>query len=360
MRQRFEHIQALRGAAALMVLAAHVKGAELDYGGEGALLPFALYMGVTGVDLFFLISGFVMAHVALEGARGPRASARFLYNRAARIYPVYWLVTLGLLLLYAGKQVLFGEATAFPNPVETFLLLPDDHYPLAPVGWTLVHEMYFYAVFSVFVLQRRIGILPFLGLWAAIVAVANAAGVTDANPWTRIAFSPLTFEFIAGALIALLVRRGETRLALPALLIGALSLAALSIFFAGALYPVWVADFVRRVMVFGPVFAFILYGAAALEAKRGALAPRWLTASGDASYSLYLVHVPAFLVVGKTLSLVVPDGAFDNLLLIAAYVGASLAAAVALHRGFEKPALGLARRLGDRIFDQRAMAAKAA
>ncbi len=353
MKQRFAHIQALRGVAALMVLFAHVKGAELDYGGEGALAPFALYMGVTGVDLFFLISGFVMAHVALDGARGPQAAGRFFFNRAARIYPVYWAVTLMLMLLYAGKEVLFGEATPFPNPVETFFLAPDDGFPLIPVGWTLVHEMYFYLVFSLFVLWRGIGVLTFLAVWTAIVAAANAGGLVDENPWTRVAFSPLTFEFIAGALIAILMRHGVTRFAMPALLTGAALVVGLSVLFAPALYPEAVADFGRRVLIFGPLFALILYGAATLEAGRESRAPAWLTSVGDASYPLYLVHVPVFLVVGKSLSLVVSDGLFDNALLIAGYLAASLAAAFATHLYFEKPALALARRLGDRLFPAR-------
>lgn len=357
MRNRLEHIQALRGVAALMVLAGHIKGAELDYGGEGALLPYAAYMGVTGVDLFFLISGFVMAHVALDGARGHRAAARFLFNRAARIYPVYWAVTLGLLVLYAGKQVLFAEATPFPNPVETFLLLPDDHYPLLPVGWTLVHELYFYVVFSLFVLLRGGRALPFLALWAAIVAGANVIGAVGANPWTKVAFSPLTFEFIGGALIATALRRGVTRFALPALIAGALSVFALSTGFAETLYPNKLSDSSFRVLIFGPPLALVLYGAAALEATRGPRAPAWLTAAGDWSYSLYLVHIPVFLIVGKSMSLILPDGAVDNYVLVAGFLAASLTAAFAMHRWVEKPALAVTKRLGDRIFRNRPQAA---
>lgn len=356
MQRRFEHVQALRGVAALMVLTAHIKEAELDYGGAGALLPYSLYMGVAGVDLFFLISGFVMTHVALDGARGGRAAGRFLFNRAARIYPVYWAVTLGLMVLYAGKLALFGEATPFPNPLASFLLLPDDDFPLLPVGWTLVHEMYFYAAFSLFVLQRKVSVLSFLGIWAAIVAAANLTGIVSVNAWTRVAFSPLTFEFIGGAGVALVLRRGATAFAAPALIAGASVVIGLSAAFAASLYPDAFGDFSRRVLIFGPPFALVLYGAAALEAKSGARAPRWLTAAGNASYSLYLVHVPVFLVIGKTLSLVLPDGAYDNPVLIIGYLAGSLAAAFAVHRWFERPALAAAKRMGAAIFRQRRMA----
>ncbi|MCA8888613.1 MAG: acyltransferase, partial [Parvularculaceae bacterium] len=202
MPARLANIQALRGLAALMVLFAHVKEAEIDYGGAGVLLPHWLYMGVVGVDLFFLVSGFVMVHVASAAPRGVTAARRFAFNRAARIYPLYWAVTLILLALYAGKYALFQEATPFPNPVRTFLLLPDDHYPLLPVGWTLVHEMYFYAVFSVFILVQRVKAATFLLIWAGVVLIANIFGWTSMNAWSKIAFSPLTYEFIAGAIIA--------------------------------------------------------------------------------------------------------------------------------------------------------------
>ncbi len=353
MRARLQNIQALRGVAALIVLAAHIKDAELDYGGNGPLLPFPLYMGVIGVDLFFLISGFVMAHVALDGQRGPSASVRFLYNRAARIFPIYWAVTLCMLALYAGKQILFSEATPFPNPVETFFLLPDDQFPLLPVGWTLVHEMFFYAVFAVFVLWRRASLLAFLGVWAAIVMAGNVTGLVAINPWTNVLFSPLTFEFIVGALIAILVRRGTVKFALPALIGGGAAALAIAVAGAASLYPSAFADYAYRVAIFTPPFALVLYGAAALETKRGATAPRWLRSVGDASYSLYLIHVPVLLVAGKLISVSVPDGAFDNPLLIACFLAASLGAAFALHKFIEKPALAITRKLGERLFQQK-------
>ncbi|MFN0024262.1 MAG: acyltransferase family protein [Parvularculaceae bacterium] len=350
MSARLQNIQALRGVAALIVLAAHIKDAELDYGGAGPILPFALYVGVIGVDLFFLISGFVMAHVALDGSRGAGASARFLYNRAARIFPIYWAVTLCLLALYAGKQILFSEPTPFPNPVATFFLLPDDQYPLLPVGWTLVHEMFFYAVFAVFVLWRRTSLLAFLGLWAAIVMAGNIAGLVAINPWTKVLFSPLTFEFIAGALIAILVRRGTVKFARSALIGGGAAALAIAVAGAASLYPAAFADPANRVAIFTPPFALMLYGAAALETKSGSVAPRWLRSVGDASYSLYLIHVPVLLVAGKLISVSVPDGAFDNPLLVACFLAASLAAAFALHAFVEKPALSFTRKLGGRLF----------
>lgn len=359
MRERLENIQALRGTAALMVLAAHVRDAEGDYGGGGTLMPHWLYMGVVGVDLFFLISGFVMTHVALSGARGKDAAGRFLFNRAARIYPVYWTATLLLMVLYAGKHFLFAEATPFPNPVETFLLLPDDHYPLVPVGWTLVHEMYFYAVFTLFVLWRGASVPVFVGAWAGVLAAGLALGVFAANAWTKIVFNPLTFEFIAGALIALAVRRGVTSFATSALIAGAAIFAVETAFFADRLYPDVMGQFALRAAIFTPPFALILYGAAAREKRGLGLAPSWLRRWGDASYSLYLIHVPVFLVVGKLVSIAVPDDVLDNYLLLFAFPACALAAGFALHAYVERPLLKLSKSSGDRLFAARSAAVEA-
>ncbi|OFX00452.1 MAG: hypothetical protein A3E78_16230 [Alphaproteobacteria bacterium RIFCSPHIGHO2_12_FULL_63_12] len=353
MKERLENIQALRGVAALMVLIAHIVGAEGDYGGNGAILPHFLYMGVVGVDLFFLISGFVMTHVALSGERGAGPAWRFLYNRAARIYPVYWAATALLIVLYAGKQFFFAEPTPFPNPVETILLLPDDQYPLIPVGWTLVHEMYFYVVFTIFVAFRPLRLPVFLGVWAAIIIAALALGGFGVNAWTKIAFNPLTFEFIIGALIALAVRRGVTRLAYPALIAGIAIFSIQTLLFSDKLYPNVMGQFVLRAALFAPPFALMLYGAAALERSKGALAPAWLRRTGDASYSIYLIHIPAFLVTGKLISIAVEDSRLDNLLLIAVFAASALAAGVALHRLVERQLLLATKKLGDRLFAAR-------
>lgn len=353
MKERLENIQALRGVAALMVLFAHVKEAEGDYGGAGALLPHFLYMGVVGVDLFFLISGFVITHVALSGARGPGAARRFAFNRAARIYPVYWSATLLLMVLYAGKLYFFDEETPFPNPVATFLLTPSDYYPLVPVGWTLVHEMYFYVVFALFVFLPAARLPAFLSAWGAIIIAALAGGLFASNAWTKIVFNPLTFEFITGAVIALGLRRGVTGLALPALIAGVVIFLIEALFFADRLYPDVMGQFALRAVFFTPPFALILFGAASLEGTKSAIAPKCLRAVGDVSYSLYLIHIPVFLVVGKLISISVPDGPFDNPLLIAAFLVSALTAGFALHHVIERPALDATRRLGDRLFAAR-------
>ena len=364
--QRLNNVQALRGIAALFVFAAHIKGAESEYSAVSTLLPQWMYMGVTGVDLFFLISGFVMVHVSDGLAAGTRFSAQFLYNRAARIYPLYWLVTISLIVLYAGKKLFFGEDTPIPNYLSSFLLTPSVHYPVLPVGWTLVHEMYFYVIFAGIILAPKRLWPLLLALWGVAVAAGSVSGVFGLNAWTKIAFNPLTAEFLIGAGLAFIVRRGVTGFALPALLAGTIWLAILFFGFT-SLYPETMGDFAKRALLFAPPYALILYGAVALERRASrdtgsvagsvagsrVQAPRWLIYAGDASYALYLVHVPVFLVVGKTVSSLIADGPLvDNLALIAGYTLGGLIVAVLAHEVSEKPMLSVTRKLGARLFNR--------
>ena len=347
------NVQALRGVAALFVFAAHIKGAEGEYSAVGGLLPQWLYLGVTGVDLFFLISGFVMVHVAANITPGPRQSARFLVNRAGRIYPLYWLVTIGLIALYAVKKMLFGEDTPLGNIAASFLLAPSVHPPILVVGWTLIHEMYFYIVFAGIILAPAQLRFALLGVWALIVAAGYLAGAAALNVWTGVIFNPLTAQFLIGAGIAVLVRSGVTGLAAPVLGAGIVWLGVLVFGFTG-LYPNAMTDFATRALVFTPPYALILYGAVALERRSGRIAPRWLITMGDASYALYLVHIPVFLVVGKTVSSLIPDGPLiDNLVLIAGYSLAGLAATFVAHLAFEKPMLRVTKAMSARLFGKK-------
>ncbi len=335
-----------------MVLSAHVWGADKDYGGA-SLLPFQLSAGIMGVDLFFLISGFVMVHVAERMDPGRSQALRFMYNRGARIYPVYWVATLTMIVFYWGKFVLFGEATQTGGLFRSLALLPQPRHPIVDVGWTLVYEMYFYVAFFLILLAAPRRKLVLLVLWGLIIAVSNLAGWVAANAWTKVAFNPLTFEFLAGAGVAVLLRKLPdgfvARSALPALLIGLAAFAVLLVpFDREALTQT--RDHGARALTYAGPFALILYGAAGLERAKNITAPRWLIASGDASYSIYLFHIPVLLATGKSLSIVLGDrGLIDNVAIIATGASAALAVGFAVHRFIEKPMLVFTRRLGDRL-----------
>ncbi|MEA2116633.1 MAG: acyltransferase, partial [Thermodesulfobacteriota bacterium] len=135
---RIKNIQALRGVAVLLVVFFHMVTIEKKYGGTNTLLSDYFQFGMFGVDLFFVISGFVMVTVSRGKFQQPRQAATFLYHRISRIYPMYWFYSLLVLAVFL-LQPSFVNSSQFGqvNILASFLLLPQKHLPLLMVGWTL-------------------------------------------------------------------------------------------------------------------------------------------------------------------------------------------------------------------------------
>ena len=97
---KLSNIQALRGLAALLVVFTHLPSMEIKHGGD-SILPAFIRFGISGVDLFFVISGFIMVYVTWESRRNAKNSLKFLFARLSRIYPIYWFIA--ALVLAAWK-----------------------------------------------------------------------------------------------------------------------------------------------------------------------------------------------------------------------------------------------------------------
>lgn len=222
---KLQSIQALRGIAALLVVMVHGAAFEriiiaengLD---ETALIGGLFLNGYGGVDLFFVISGFIMVWVTRHTWPGLTASADFLFARLLRVYPMWWLAA-GLMLAYALNVQLLstlatGEVAENPVPysaaylVKSFLLIPQFEFPVLAVGWTLIHEVYFYAVFAALMLLPRAWLPWGLLVWGGLVVAASFAGLArpTAENVLTLAVHPMTMEFIFGAIAGLVVTSG--------------------------------------------------------------------------------------------------------------------------------------------------------
>ena len=353
MTDRILGVQALRALAACLVLFSHIHYIEMRDHAEAAVPVFLLY-GYSGVDLFFVISGFVMVLVT-RGRLGSKTQAgSFLFSRFARIYPTYWLFCglAALAFAFTGSLAVKLEAG---NLAASLALWPSDATMFLGLAWTLVHEMYFYLVFTLFILLPG-RFLPFLlAGWAAVVLGGQALGAGEARPVIRLIFDPLTLEFIAGAVVGLLLTSGRRAGAHVAL---ALGLAGL-ILGMGAIGPeqatTGTATNWPRTLIFAPACALIVYGAVGLELDHGWRAPGWAVRLGDWSYSLYLGH---FLVISALSRLWAPVSApgtlWDNALAAIVMAGASVMLAWLAFTFFERPFIGAAARLRNRIFAARA------
>ena len=278
---KLQTIQLLRSLAAVLVAILHAAGFERlmlqEAGSDEAPLLNGLFLnGYGGVDLFFVISGFIMVWVTRTSRPSPGTSLSFLFARTTRVYPVWWFAA-GLMTLYAlnlqGAVASPGSLEAEPETyslgylVRSFLLLPQPDYPILSVGWTLIHEIYFYVVFAALLLLPR-AFLP-LGLlvWGAIVIAASFLMPLPATAENLLvlAVHPMTMEFILGAVIGLLVTSGVSWRGGSIMVIAA-------IWFTAALCLQGTADEFAlkwgRVLMFGFPCAALVYGAATLDIQR--------------------------------------------------------------------------------------------
>lgn len=151
--QTVYNVQVLRATAALMVVVYHgLHNQKIVYDCDAVGRPLA-----SGVDVFFVVSGFVMVYVTSQRAVTPWA---FLRDRMIRIYPVYWLVTLLLVLLtLTGFKPVGVHAWDVEDLVSSLALWPSmradgQPTPIVSVAWTLIYEMLFYFVFAASLVLR--------------------------------------------------------------------------------------------------------------------------------------------------------------------------------------------------------------
>lgn len=356
---KFESIQVLRGVAALLVVAAHLQIIEQRYGRGDAILPAWLEYGKASVDLFFVISGFVIATVTRGQFQSLRAAGHFLFQRMTRIYPPYWLYSAAVLLLWIFRPEMVNATQGHRvNIVASFLLLPQDLLPLLMVGWTLVHEMYFYLVITLLMPVLRERAFPVaLALWALVVIAGQSYWmvVTAENngPWMRLAFHPLTLEFMGGAAMALLLNgniRGNGWVVMSIGIVGFL-LAAIWLHASDTTLDTggW-----GRLLFFGLPSLLVVHGAASAEMEGKLRFPKMMRKIGDASYSIYLTHVLVLSAIGRAWAQIAVPGAINHAIVLATMVLVTLIVGLLSYRWVEVPILNAIRSWktsGSSIFD---------
>jgi len=210
-KQQIPSLQVLRAIAACAVVYLHASNrVALTWGARSALSESIAYAGNGGVDMFFVLSGFLMAHLHRDQF-GAGASLRFFRRRVIRIVPLYWLLSaIGMIALLVAPE-LFSHVHTIDLPwvLGNFLFVPwpqpSGHMVhIVMVGWTLDYEMYFYVLFAVAMLFRS-------GLYLLTMAMCASVGIGmllhPHHPWLQLLTSPMLLEFLTGVGLAVLVRR---------------------------------------------------------------------------------------------------------------------------------------------------------
>jgi peptidoglycan/LPS O-acetylase OafA/YrhL len=177
--QQLQSIQALRGIAALIVVCFHSANSfrnhlPSDLSSEGYQREYQLMSGFwdrgfAGVDLFFVISGFIMMYVSFRKKPSFETCFIFLHARLIRVFPVWWLFASIISVYYFSAYGAPGDpdrAGMVGGPwkffVQSMLLIPQNALPVLYTGWTLIHEIHFYVIFAILLLLPRKYVLPFL------------------------------------------------------------------------------------------------------------------------------------------------------------------------------------------------------
>ena len=269
---RLDSVQMLRAIAAIVVVTHHI---SLFANGEW------------GVDLFFVISGFIMCYVTAE------SGSHFFAKRLIRIVPLYWAGTIAVFCVALWMpHLLMHTTTNVVNLVKSLLFIPfkkgHQVMPVLFLGWTLNYEMFFYLVFGIsMAVTHEYRAYVASTLLLAIVA-AGLLAPSESVPLQFFA-EPIILEFAFGMLcytfLVHAAKHGAQDRPISSrilwVLMGGLLIGCMP--FATGLLP-----FVDRVIRWGILaalsFYFVVYG------LWGIKLPRAVVIVGDASYSLYLFH----------------------------------------------------------------------
>lgn len=270
------NIQALRAFAAINVVFFHIIGTSESYSQGVGLLGYLKGWGANGVDIFFVISGFIMLYIQMTQRRSP---FDFFKNRILRIVPIYWLLTLFVIILYLFLPSIFREMNLTPVWAISSLFFTSsvftNQHPVVYVGWTLEWEMLFYLIFSVSLFFDKLR----LQVGFVVASLTCVSFLTE---------NYIVLEFLLGMLVAY-AHKKATLSKRQGLLVFFFGLFALLL----SLLPSVVSWGLNRVLLWGIPSYFIVYGLVSCAQIRG----RFFTYLGDASYSIYLVQmltIPAF------------------------------------------------------------------
>jgi exopolysaccharide production protein ExoZ len=291
-------VQVFRGLACLAVILSHAMAKAKGY--DVFVLPSlfvenydVIVLGHFGVDLFFILSGFIIYIIHQNDFNQPKKIPAFILSRLVRVVPIYWLLTLValMLLLFFPQLFIHRSNVEFTWAVSSFLFMPSTttygvDTPILGVGWSLNYEMYFYVIFSLLLFLRKQTALIFILIYSLLIFIFSDKNLSSTTTYSDIILSPLVLEFALGILAGVLYKNFHDKLnkyKFLFLFIG-VSIIALSSFQIPHAY-------FDRLVVWGGGSFFLVLFACLYNFKVDTLYKKIAVKLGDASYSAYLLQV---------------------------------------------------------------------
>ena len=286
-KHKLNLLQAFRGLAALLVVLAHGNLIFNEILNRDFLFKIFDFGG-SGVDFFFVLSGFIISYVHRQDIGHPTRVKDFLQKRFVRIYPIYWVI-LTIKLLTMSWSGLNTNHHNFWEVIKAYLLFPQDRTLLSSsflgVSWTLSYEIFFYLAFSLLICLKPKFYIPLIVGWLLGVFL-NSLGLhlplDGVVP--QFLFSILHLEFVMGFLTAYLV--SKYRINHPSYLL----YVGLFLYTLSAINTIYHLLPISYALAYGIPSAIIIMSGAALEMTKAVMIPQFLLLLGNASYSIYLIH----------------------------------------------------------------------
>lgn len=292
------NVQFLRAIAALLVVFYHTSEHFFVVGGDksGNIFSFISTFGYIGVDIFFVISGYIM-WITTQNTRGFRGVIGFIYSRLTRVYLTYWFF-LSMMYYFYHKSL-----ENFDVLGSVFLTVTSSNKLLLQVAWTLQYELYFYMFFSVLLFfPRKYFMKILLSIFVLIVAI-QSYGVVYINTYAKDVFneastlytfwtSPFVLEFLFGSLVGYYFDKHRIKYFTPIVLIIAIllisSIEYQNHYMDGSYAEGYYLPY--RVLFLGGIAMFILAISVELNKRDIIILPTFSVLVGGASYNLYLAH----------------------------------------------------------------------
>lgn len=298
MRKEIFSVQYLRGIAALLVVLVHVLQEVGNHTSNSFLLNFYHFkeLGFIGVDVFFVISGFIMMYIHGNDFQKKNISLNFLKKRIVRVVPLYWILTSVTAFLLFFYPSIFGGGKVFDahHVFASYIFIPAYNsiglpLPILGPGWSLNYEFYFYVLFSIFLLFPKRYFVPSLTVLFLFSCLSGF--IVNDNPILWMVTNPILFEFLFGIYIANLFSKGKLKNYIIPLAFG-VALVLINIYIR--------FDMQYRLFSYGVTSALLLMGVLAYENKIGIRNPnKFLLFLANISYSLYLSHVFSYKIILK-------------------------------------------------------------
>ena len=335
-----QSITLLRGVAALLVVIYHACEYTRTHGFPELSNMFRF--GAFGVDIFFIISGYVMM-LSIEKSKGRHAAHTaidFFIRRIIRIAPIYWIGTITLYLIYVIQPEKFHQFSATPDQfIRSILFLPiktstSTINPILSQGWTLYHELFFYFVLFFLIIVRSKINIKYAAPAAIIIicATLNTLMTETKIEWIELISSPMNMEFAFGCMLFNASNKITNRnnIIIP---IALFSIAATIIL----LNPDQSAHKGFERVIYWGIPATLIFAAAIAKNSTHKYETLFCKYAGDPSYSIYIFHGLAFSATDLVLNKMHLKGELSaGAMIILMTVGATLSGNV-INRLIERP-----------------------